>query len=94
MPRRIRSAELETRSARLRLKVRKKPYALQVGPGIHLLYRRNKKAGAWVVKAAGGKGRYWTEAFGRFRGRKRRRYPGFLAGRGACPGRCPPRLGG
>ena len=63
MPRRIRSADLETRSARLRLDVRKKPYAVQVGPGIHLLYRRNKRVGSWVVKAALGKGRYWTDAF-------------------------------
>ena len=63
MPRKIRSADLETRSARLRLAVRKKPYAVQVGPGVHLLYRRNKKVGTWVVKATLGKGRYWTDAF-------------------------------
>jgi integrase len=63
MPRRIRSADLETRTARLKLPVRKKPYAVQVGPGIHLLYRRNRKVGTWVVKAALGKGRYWTDAF-------------------------------
>jgi hypothetical protein len=63
VPRRIRSADLETRSARLRLDVRKKPYSVQVGPGTHLLYRRNKKVGSWVVKAALGKGRYWTDAF-------------------------------
>jgi integrase len=63
MPRKIRSADLETRSARLRLAVRKKPYAVQVGPGVHLLYRRNRKVGSWVVKASLGKGRYWTDAF-------------------------------
>jgi integrase len=63
MPRRIRSADFETRSARLRLAVRKKPYAVQVGPGIHLLYRRNRKAGTWTVKASTGKGSYWTDAF-------------------------------
>jgi len=63
MPRRIRSADLETRSARLRLDVRKKPYSVQAGPGVHLLYRRNKRVGSWVVKAAIGKGRYWTDAF-------------------------------
>ena len=63
MPRKIRSADLETRSARLRLAARKKPYAVQVGPGVHLLYRRNKKVGTWVVKATLGKGRYWTDAF-------------------------------
>jgi integrase len=63
MPRRIRSADLETRSARLRLDVRKKPYSVQVAPGVHLLYRRNKRVGSWVVKAALGRGRYWTDAF-------------------------------
>jgi integrase len=63
MPRRIRSADLETRTARLKLPVRKKPYAVQVGAGVHLLYRRNQKIGRWVVKAAAGKGRYWTDAF-------------------------------
>ena len=63
MPRRIRSADLETRTARLKLPVRKKPYSVGVGPGIHLLYRRNKRVGSWVVKAALGKDRYWTDAF-------------------------------
>jgi hypothetical protein len=63
MPRRIRSADFETRSARLRLAVRKKPYAVQVGPGIHLLYRRNRKVGTWTVKASTGKGSYWTDGF-------------------------------
>jgi integrase len=63
MPRKIRSADLETRTARLKLAVRKKPYAVQVGAGVHLLYRRNRKVGTWVVKASLGKGRYWTDAF-------------------------------
>ena len=48
MPRKIRDAKLESRSARLRLPIRKKPYS---GPalarGIHLLYRRNKGNGTW-----------------------------------------------
>ena len=63
MPRRIRSADLETRTARLKLPVRKKPFAVQVGAGVHLLYRRNAKAGSWSVKARTGKGRYWTDGF-------------------------------
>jgi integrase len=63
MPRKIRSADLETRSGRLRLDVRKKPYSIQVGPGVHLLYRRNKRVGSWVVKASLGNDRYWTDAF-------------------------------
>lgn len=63
MPRRTRSADLETRSARLRLAVRRKPYPVQVGPGVHLTYRRNNKAGAWSVKARDGRGGYWTKGF-------------------------------
>ena len=64
MARKIRDAKLESRSARLRLPVRKKPYT---GPalarGIHLLYRRNKGGGTWIVKASGGRGGYWTKGF-------------------------------
>jgi integrase len=63
MGRRIRDALLETRTARLRLPVRKKPYA---GPllarGVRQDYRRNKGAGSWVAKVANGHGSYWTKA--------------------------------
>jgi integrase len=51
MARRIRSYNLETRTARLKLDVRKKPYTAQIAPGIQLAYRRNKGAGVWSVKA-------------------------------------------
>ena len=64
MPRKIRDAKLESRSARLRLPIRKKPYT---GPslarGIMLLYRRNRTNGTWVIKAANGHGAYWTKGF-------------------------------
>jgi integrase len=64
MPRKIRDAKLESRSARLRLLIRKKPYT---GPslarGIMLLYRRNRTNGTWVIKAANGHGAYWTKGF-------------------------------
>jgi integrase len=64
MPRNIRDAKLESRSARLRLLIRKKPYT---GPslarGIMLLYRRNRTNGTWVIKAANGHGAYWTKGF-------------------------------
>ena len=64
MARKIRDAKLESRSARLRLPIRKKPYT---GPalarGIHLLYRRNRTNGTWVVKASNGRGGYWTKGF-------------------------------
>ena len=48
MPQKIRSAKLETRSARLRLAVRGKPYFIKLARGIALGYRRNKTAGTWL----------------------------------------------
>jgi integrase len=51
MARRIRSYSLETRTTRLKLDPRKKPYTAQIAPGIQLAYRRNKGAGVWSVKA-------------------------------------------
>ncbi|WP_063791605.1 hypothetical protein [Bradyrhizobium valentinum] len=50
MARPIRSSGLETPTARARLDVRRKPYTVQLAPGIHLAYRRNKGAGVWSVK--------------------------------------------
>ena len=59
MARKIRDAKLESRTARLRLPVQKKPFT---GPalarGIHLLYRRNKGNGTWIAKASNGHGGY------------------------------------
>jgi len=64
MARKVRNSSLESRSARLKLAVRRKPYS---GPslarGVMLLYRRNKTNGTWVVKASNGHGAYWTKAF-------------------------------
>jgi hypothetical protein len=63
MARKVRHSSLETRTARLKLAVRRKPYS---GPslarGVALLYRRNKGNGSWVVKASNGHGAYWTKA--------------------------------
>ena len=63
MARKVSFSALESRSARLRLKVRRKPYS---GPslarGIALMYRRNKTNGTWVLKASDGHGAYWTKA--------------------------------
>jgi hypothetical protein len=65
MARRIRHSALESRSARLKLKIRRKPYT---GPslarGIMLTYRRNKGNGTWVLKASNGHGGYWTKGIG------------------------------
>jgi integrase len=58
MARRTRSASLETRTARLKLAVRKKPYGAAIAPGIHLCYRRNAGPGTWSVKCNG-----WLKRF-------------------------------
>src|SRR6478609_157247 len=64
MARKVSLSALESRSARLRLKIRRRPYS---GPslarGIALMYRRNKTNGTWVLKASNGHGAYWTQAF-------------------------------
>jgi integrase len=65
MARKISFSALESRSARLRLQIRRRPYS---GPslarGISLMYRRNKTNGTWVLKASDGHGAYWTKGFG------------------------------
>ena len=60
---RLRSPTLETRTARLKLKVRRKPYFISVAPGISLGYRRNLGPGSWLVRCADGKGGAWTQGF-------------------------------
>jgi hypothetical protein len=54
-----------TRTARLKLAIRKKPYSgPSLVPRVTLLYRRNRGNGTWIVQAAAGDGRsYWTKAF-------------------------------
>jgi len=63
MARHIRASNLESRSARLKLPVAKKPVFTRIGDGVGLGYRRNQTAGVWVVRAADGKGGNWTKAF-------------------------------
>ena len=64
MARKVSFSALESRSARLKLKVRRRPYS---GPslarGIALMYRRNKTNGTWVMKASTGSNAYWTKGF-------------------------------
>jgi integrase len=64
MARKVRSTPLETRTARLRLPVAKKPVFAKIGPGLSLGYRRNATAGTWVARVADGKGGNWTRALG------------------------------
>jgi hypothetical protein len=62
MPRKVRDASLETRSARARLKVRKQPYFRLIEPGLHLGYRRLANGpGTWIVRRYAGQGSYTTE---------------------------------
>jgi integrase len=65
MARRRRSATLETRTARLKLAISKKPYTARVGRGVRVAYRRNETAGSWSVIAADGKGGNWMKGFAR-----------------------------
>src|SRR5207344_961262 len=58
MARKVSFSALESRSARLRLKIR----GPSLARGIALMYRRNKTNGTWVVKASDGRGAYWTKA--------------------------------
>ena len=65
MARKPRASRLETRTSRLKLAVRQKPYDFTtISPGIALGYRRNKAAGVWVVRVADGHGGNWTKRVG------------------------------
>lgn len=62
MARKVRDSNLETRSARGRLKVAAKPFFRLIEPGLHLGYRRLASGpGTWCVRRYGGKGRYTVE---------------------------------
>jgi integrase len=64
MARSARASKLETRAARLKLPVAKKPTFVKIGPRVGLGYRRNQTAGTWVVRVADGRGGNWTKAIG------------------------------
>lgn len=64
MAQKIRSSKLETRSARLRLAIRKKPYFVKIARGLSLGYRRTKTAGTWVVRVTRDNSD-WTQALGK-----------------------------
>jgi integrase len=61
MARTVRDQNLETRSARARLKPSPKPYYRSIDPGLHLGYRRGKNGGRWVVRWYVGDQDYKTE---------------------------------
>jgi integrase len=58
MARTVRDANLETRTARARLKASGKPYYRAIGPGLHLGYRKGKAGGKWVMRSYVGQGDY------------------------------------
>jgi integrase len=62
----MRAPALETRTARLKLAVAKKPYWVRIGHGISLGYRRNQGPGTWSVRVAnGGRGQgHWSQVIG------------------------------
>ena len=59
-----RKLNLETSTARLKLKIQKKPYRSRLGPGLSLGYRRNEGAGTWSIIAADGRGQEWLKKIG------------------------------
>lgn len=61
MARTVRDQNLETRSARGRLKPAPKPYYRTIDPSLHLGYRRGKNGGRWVVRWYVGDQEYKTE---------------------------------
>ena len=64
MARTVRDANLETRTARARLKSRKKPYWRSIDRGLHLGYYRGATGGAWVGRRYIGDRRYQETTLG------------------------------
>ncbi len=65
MPRQVRDANLESRTARSRLKVAHKPYYRLVERGLHLGYRKLASGpGNWVVRHYQGDGNYRLKNIG------------------------------
>jgi len=62
MPRKVRDSNLETRTARSKLKARAKPYYRLIEPGLHLGYRNLPSGpGTWIARRYKGEGAYTTE---------------------------------
>jgi integrase len=64
MARSARNSSLETRTARVRLRVRRTPYFAKIAKGLRLGYYRGSIAGSWVARCYRGAGVYATEALG------------------------------
>src|SRR5882724_13644881 len=62
MPRKVRDASLETRTARGKLKTRAKPYFRLIEPGLHVGYRRlTAGPGTWVARRYLDSGKYTAQ---------------------------------
>src|SRR5947209_16605927 len=64
MARTVRDAALSTRSARLRLAPRGKPYWRELEQGLHLGYRRRATGGTWIARRRDDDGIYQQEKLG------------------------------
>ena len=62
MPRKLRSAALDTRTARLKLAQRRKPYWITIAPRNQLGLPAQPRSRHWSVRAADGKGGNWIRA--------------------------------
>jgi hypothetical protein len=58
------NSSLETRTARVRLHVRRTPYFAKIAKGLRLGYYRGAVAGSWIARFYRGAGVYATEALG------------------------------
>jgi integrase len=62
VPRKVRDATLDSRSARSRLKTQHKPFFRLIEPGLHLGYRKLPSGpGTWLARRYTGKGTYTVE---------------------------------
>src|SRR6516225_5431771 len=64
MARTVRNPKIDTRTARLRLSVRREPYWTVVSAGCALGYRRGAKGGTWIAKFRDEGGNRHLEALG------------------------------
>jgi integrase len=64
MPRSARNSSLETRTARAKLRIRRKPYFAKIAKGLGLGYYRGAVAGSWVARYYRGAQSYDTAAIG------------------------------
>ena len=64
MARKQRNNILESRTSRLKLAVRRRPYpGVKLARGKQMQYRRNRGNGTWLLKVSDGHGKPWTKAF-------------------------------